>query len=51
MMSTKVIIRWHPVDGLVRYRVKFWVFFSIRRPNRTPQKELKSFKFANVMYY
>ena len=24
---------------------------SIRRPNQTPQEELKSFKFANFMYY
>ena len=29
----------------------FGCFFSNERSNQTPQEELRSFKFVNVMYY
>ena len=54
-MSTNIIIHW--LEGWVsQTQVEnnnntILDVFSIRRPNQTPQEQIKSFKFANVMYY
>ena len=48
--QTSFITHWLKDTSGGRY-YNFGYFFSFRRPNQTPQEGLKSFKFANVMYY
>ena len=55
-MSTNTITRWLKRWASQTHQVEIndntiLDVFSIRRPNRTPQEELKNFELANFIYF